>query len=77
VREERAVNDPVKVVMHYHHEPEGWWANSDDLPGFTAAGATFDEVRDLAHSGAGFYLERPVEVEDRPPQVHGEASGSS
>jgi predicted RNase H-like HicB family nuclease len=54
--------------MDYFYEPEGWWARSADLPGFTAVGATFDEVRELAHSGAEFYLERPVEVEDRPPR---------
>lgn len=66
----------AKVVMVYHHEPEGWWARSDDLPGFTAAGATFDEVRELAHSGAEFYLERPVEVEDRLPSRR-EVDGSS
>jgi predicted RNase H-like HicB family nuclease len=65
-----------RVVMDYHHEPEGWWADSDHLPGLTAVGATYDEVRELAHSGAGFYLERPVEVEDRPPQVHRGAGGS-
>ena len=65
---EGALSGPAKVVMEYHHEPEGWWADSDDLPGFTAAGATFDEVRELAHSGAEFYLERPVEVEDRLPE---------
>jgi predicted RNase H-like HicB family nuclease len=67
VLENDAVSGPVKVVMEYHHEPGGWWADSDDLPGFTAAGASFDEVRELAHSGAEFYLERPVEVEDRLP----------
>jgi hypothetical protein len=33
----------------------------------SAAGASFDEVRELAHSGAEFYLERPVQVEDRLP----------
>jgi predicted RNase H-like HicB family nuclease len=65
---EGALSGPAKVVIDYHHEPEGWWADSDDLPGFTAAGATFDEVRELAHSGAEFYLERPVEVEDRLPR---------
>ena len=43
-----------KVLMEYHCEPEGWWAKSPDLPGFTAAGATFAEVRELAHSGAEF-----------------------
>ena len=75
--EEDSVRSPVKVVMDYFHEPEGWWARSADLPGFTAAGATLDEVRELAHSGAEFYLERPVEVEERlPPSLH-EADGSS
>ena len=59
------------------HKPEGWWADSDDLPGFTAAGATFDEVRELAHSGAECYLERPVEVEDRLPRSDLGAGGSS
>ena len=49
----------------------------DDLPGFTAVGATYDEVRELAHSGAEFYLERPVEVEDRPPRFHRGAGGSA
>ena len=73
--EERAMSGPTKVVMDYHHEPEGWWADSDDLPGFTAAGATLDEVRELAHSGAEFYLERPVEVEDRLPRYTARPTG--
>ena len=72
---EEAVSGPTKVVMQYHHEPEGWWARSDDLPGFTAAGATYEEVRELAHSGAEFYLERPVEAEDHTPQFHRQAGG--
>ena len=75
MREEEAVSGLEKVVMEYHHEPEGWWARSQDLPGFTAVGATYDEVRELAHSGAEFYLERPVEVEDRPPRFDREAGG--
>lgn len=77
MRKEEAVSGPARVVMEYHHEPEGWWARSEDLPGFTAVGATFDEVRELAHSGAEFYLERPVEVEDRPPRFHRGAGGSA
>ena len=52
MRKEEAVSGPARVVMEYHHEPEGWWARSEDLPGFTAVGATLDEVRELAHSGA-------------------------
>jgi predicted RNase H-like HicB family nuclease len=68
--EEGAVSGQLKVVMDYHCEPEGWWADSLSLPGFLAAGASFAEVRELAHSGAEFYLERPVEVEDRLPDPH-------
>ncbi len=56
-----------RVLMEYHCEPEGWWAESPDLPGFSAAGATFEEVREQAHAGAEFYLEEPAEVEDRVP----------
>ena len=56
-----------RVVMEYHHEPEGWWADSPDLPGFSAAGTTFKEVREQAHAGARFYLGEPVQVEDQVP----------
>jgi predicted RNase H-like HicB family nuclease len=31
------------VRIRYHHEAEGWWADSPDLPGFSAAGETFTE----------------------------------
>jgi predicted RNase H-like HicB family nuclease len=58
-----------KVEMHYHFEPEGWWAESPQLPGFSAAGITFDEVRDQAHEGAEFFADGPLEIEDRPPVV--------
>ena len=70
--EKDAASGPARFVIDYHHEPEGWWADSNDLPGFSAAGATFDEVRELAHSGAEFDLERPVEVEDRLPDPYRE-----
>jgi predicted RNase H-like HicB family nuclease len=60
---------PRKVEMHYHFEPEGWWAESPQLPGFSAAGITFDEVRDQAHEGAEFLADGPLEIEDRPPVV--------
>jgi predicted RNase H-like HicB family nuclease len=76
VPEEGAMSGSAKVIMDHHHEPEGWWADSADLPGFLTAGATFDEVRELAHSGAEFHLERPVEVEDRLPRSLREADGS-
>ena len=29
----------------YHEEPEGWWAECPEVPGWSAAGETFDELR--------------------------------
>lgn len=48
--------DVVRVI--YHCEPEGWWAESPDVPGWSAAGATYEEVRQLAVEGVEFALER-------------------
>ena len=47
----------MTVRVLYHEEPEGWWAESPDLDGWTAAGETFDEVRELAEEGVHFALE--------------------
>lgn len=58
-----------KIQMRYHYEPEGWWAESPELPGFSAAGATFDEVQSQAHEGAAFFADEPLEIEDRAPVV--------
>jgi hypothetical protein len=35
------------VTVVYHHEEGSWWAESDDLPGFSAVGSSFDEVERL------------------------------
>lgn len=51
-----------KVRIRYHYEPEGWWAESPDVPGFSAAGATFMEVRQLAFEGIEFACEEPVAI---------------
>jgi predicted RNase H-like HicB family nuclease len=47
----------MTVRVLYHHEKEGWWAESPDLAGWTAAGATFEEVRELVE-------ELPMVLED-------------
>lgn len=46
----------VRVV--YHHEPDGWWAESPDVEGWSAAGETYEEVHGLAEEGVRFALER-------------------
>jgi predicted RNase H-like HicB family nuclease len=61
-----------KIRMEYHWEPEGWWAESSDLPGFSAAGQTFAEVRAQAHEGARFFAGEELVIEDTAP-IHLEA----
>lgn len=47
--------ETVRVI--YHHEPDGWWAESPDVEGWSAAGETYDEVHGLAEEGVRFALE--------------------
>lgn len=39
------------VRVLYRAEPEGWWAESPDVPGYTAVGRDYGEVRDMAREG--------------------------
>jgi predicted RNase H-like HicB family nuclease len=58
--------DTVRVI--YHHEPDGWWAESPDIDGWSAAGASYDEVHRLAEEGVRFALERDaIHVEHYVP----------
>jgi predicted RNase H-like HicB family nuclease len=57
--------ETVRVI--YHHEDEGWWAESPDVERWYAAGETYAEVKKLAVDGVQFALEREVEVEHYVP----------
>lgn len=48
--------ETVRVI--YHHEGEGWWAESPDVSGWTAVGKSYAEVLKLAEEGIPFALER-------------------
>src|ERR1700753_1551990 len=48
--------ETVRVI--YHHETDGWWAESPDVEGWSAAGDTYAEVAKLAEEGIPFALER-------------------
>lgn len=37
----------VQIVVTYHFEDGSWWADSADIPGWSAAGGTFRGTRDL------------------------------
>lgn len=49
--------DRIRVIYH-DESPHGWWAESPDVERWTAAGGTYDEVRQLAEDGVRFALER-------------------
>jgi predicted RNase H-like HicB family nuclease len=51
----------------YHAEPEGWWASSPDLPGYSAAGETFEEVRGLVREGASWWAEEQLDLHHLVP----------
>lgn len=55
--------------MIYHWEPEGCWAECPDAPGFSAAAATFNELRDQVRDGLAFYFEQPVDVVNLVPDI--------
>lgn len=46
----------MTVRVLYHQEPEGWWAESPDIDGWTVAAESYDQVRQLAEDGVTFAL---------------------
>jgi hypothetical protein len=52
------------VTVRYHREPEGWWAETEDLPNYTAAGATYGEVRDFVFRGLPALLNQPLDIRE-------------
>jgi predicted RNase H-like HicB family nuclease len=58
-----------RVPVVYHWEPEGWWAESPAASGFSAAGSTYDELREQAREGLAFYFEEPIELDESFPDA--------
>jgi predicted RNase H-like HicB family nuclease len=57
-----------RITVDYHREGSSWWAESVDLPGFSAAADTRAELEDLVREGVDFAL-------DGEPFVLVEATG--
>jgi predicted RNase H-like HicB family nuclease len=58
----------IRVI--HHQEPQGWWAESPDIPEWSAAGESFVEVRRLAEEGVRFALgDRDLFVEHFVPET--------
>lgn len=58
-----------QVTVTYHAEPEGYWAESPEVPGFSAAGATLIEVRDMVREGLEFHFDERVQIIERFPET--------
>ena len=50
------------VAVVYHPEAGTWWAESDQLPGFSAAGSTFSEVAKLVREHVRSIFASPVDL---------------
>lgn len=57
--------ETVRVI--YHHESDGWWAESPDVDGWSAAGDSYEEVVKLAEEGTPFALDREAKLEHYVP----------
>jgi predicted RNase H-like HicB family nuclease len=52
----------TEVVVIYHHEGDAWWAESKDVPGFSAAASSLPELRVLTREGLSFHLDEAVDL---------------
>ncbi len=50
------------VTVRYHQEDGAWWAETDDLKTFSAAGDSYEEVRDRVRTALPELLGCPVEL---------------
>ena len=51
----------MTIRILYHQGPQGWWAESPDIDGWSVAGESYDEVRQLAENGVSFALASAAE----------------
>lgn len=55
------------IRILYRVEDSSWWAESPELPGWTAAGDSFEEVRAQALEGAKAFSDEPVMISEVLP----------
>ncbi len=57
--------ETVRVI--YQHESDGWWAESPDVAGWSAAGDSHAEVVKLAEGGIPIALDGEAKLEHYVP----------
>jgi predicted RNase H-like HicB family nuclease len=55
------VTEAIRVL--HHHDADGWWAESPDMEGWSAAGETYAEVVKLAEESISFAFRDPTAFE--------------
>ena len=50
----------MSLRIQYHEDAGSWWADSVDVPGFTAVAESLPELRPLARIGVGHFLGKQV-----------------
>jgi predicted RNase H-like HicB family nuclease len=58
-----------RATVIYHYEPDGWWAESPNFPGFTAVGESFNEVRQLVREGIVEFSDDELILEEAVPPL--------
>lgn len=51
------MRDMRQITVTYHCDDGMWWADSSDLPGFSAAADTLDQLRDEVRAGVAFAID--------------------
>jgi predicted RNase H-like HicB family nuclease len=49
----------MEVIVEYHNEEDTWWAESPNVPGWSATAENVDELRQLVREGLLYALENP------------------
>jgi len=67
------------ITVVYHREDGSWWAESEQMAGFSAVGDTFADVAGFVREGVARFVERPgsvllvEELDDGAVLIHNDA----
>ncbi len=51
-----------QVRIHYHRDGSDWWADSPEMPGWTAVGESLEGLRELARAGVREFAGESVAI---------------
>lgn len=57
------------ITIEYHSETDGWWAESPDVQGFSAAAPTFNELRNRTIAALHEIIDTEFLIIERAPST--------